>query len=268
MATHSVATELARGPWDPRRAARRRAGGAAGARVRALLARAGPAARAGHLRVRAPGAARPLLVSRRGGAPGPARELLEALDRATATGSRWSARGRCASRAERARRRAGVRRRRRSRARARTRRTTSAPPDGRCSPPTRSRSASSQGAFREPGPATAWFRLRVPLVAGEQPSPLQRLAAAGDFGNGIATELDWDEHIFINPDLTLYIEREPVGEWVALQSRDAGRRRAASAIAESVLWDDRGPDRAARSRRCSSTRRGAGPAAATSGGRP
>ena len=31
--------------------------------------------------------------------------------------------------------------------------------------------------------------------------------------------LSWDEHMFINPDLTLYIEREPAGEWVALQSR-------------------------------------------------
>ena len=36
------------------------------------------------------------------------------------------------------------------------------------------------------GPCTAWFRLRSPIVAGETPSPLQRLAAAGDFGNGIA----------------------------------------------------------------------------------
>src|SRR5947209_2025014 len=34
------------------------------------------------------------------------------------------------------------------------------------------------------GPATGWFRLRTPIVAGEEPSPLQRLAAAGDFGNG------------------------------------------------------------------------------------
>ena len=41
------------------------------------------------------------------------------------------------------------------------------------------------------GPATAWFRLRVPLVAGEEPTPLQRLAAAGDFGNGISAVLDW-----------------------------------------------------------------------------
>ncbi len=69
------------------------------------------------------------------------------------------------------------------------------------------------------GPATGWFRLRVPIVAGEEPSPLQRLAAAADFGNGISTVLHWDESLFINPDLTIYIDRAPVGEWVCLEAR-------------------------------------------------
>ncbi len=31
--------------------------------------------------------------------------------------------------------------------------------------------------------------------------------------------------MFINPDLTLYIEREPVGEWICLEAHDADRRR-------------------------------------------
>jgi hypothetical protein len=89
------------------------------------------------------------------------------------------------------------------------------------------------------GPATAWFRLRHPLVAGEAPSPLQRLAAAGDFGNGISAALSWDQYLFINPDLTLYVERPPVGEWICLESRTI---LAAEGIgtAESVLFDQRG----------------------------
>jgi acyl-coenzyme A thioesterase PaaI-like protein len=96
-----------------------------------------------------------------------------------------------------------------------------------------------EGRFREPGPSTAWFRLRHPLIAGGETTPVELLAAAGDFGNGIASVLSWDEHVFINPDLTLYIEREPAGEWVALQSE---MRVAAGsvAVAESVLWDERG----------------------------
>lgn len=96
-----------------------------------------------------------------------------------------------------------------------------------------------EGIFRQPGPATAWFRLCVPLVAGEPVSAVERLAAAADFGNGIASELSWDEHVFINPDLTLYVEREPDGEWVALQSR-MRVTQGCVATAESVLWDERG----------------------------
>jgi hypothetical protein len=88
------------------------------------------------------------------------------------------------------------------------------------------------------GARTAWFRLRVALVAGEQPTPLQRLAAAADFGNGISSVLDWSQWLFINPDLTLYIERPPVGEWICL---DARTRIAAGGVgaAESTLYDER-----------------------------
>jgi len=97
----------------------------------------------------------------------------------------------------------------------------------------------ADGAFHQPGPATAWFRLRVALVAGEHASPLQRLAAASDFGNGISAVLRWDEHLFINPDLTLYVEREPVGEWIALEAQT---RIASGAVgvSESVLYDQQG----------------------------
>ncbi|MFL5822430.1 MAG: thioesterase family protein [Solirubrobacteraceae bacterium] len=95
------------------------------------------------------------------------------------------------------------------------------------------------GKFFEPGPATAWFRLRMPVVEGEEPSPLQRLAVAADFGNGIGAALPWGEWLFINPDLTLYIDRPPAGEWVCL---DAQTRIASGgvAVAESTLYDQQG----------------------------
>jgi hypothetical protein len=95
------------------------------------------------------------------------------------------------------------------------------------------------GGFYEPGPASAWFRLRHPLLDDEEPSPLQRLAAAGDFGNGISALLSWDDHLFINPDLTLYVEREPIGEWIGLRS-ETRLARGGVGIAESVLYDERG----------------------------
>jgi hypothetical protein len=95
------------------------------------------------------------------------------------------------------------------------------------------------GGFNEVGPATAWFRLKVPLVDSEEPSTLQRLAAAGDFGNGIAASLRWAEWIFINPDLTLYVERPPLGEWICLDSRTIVGQDGVG-LAESVLYDERG----------------------------
>jgi hypothetical protein len=92
------------------------------------------------------------------------------------------------------------------------------------------------GTFDGDGPSTAWFRLRAQLVAGEPTSQLQLLAAAGDFGNGISSILPWDKYVFINPDLTLYIEREPAGDWICLESRTIIAPEGI-ATAESVLYD-------------------------------
>jgi len=89
------------------------------------------------------------------------------------------------------------------------------------------------------GPATAWFRLTRPLVGAEEPTPLQRLAAAADFGAGLSSTLPRERYVFINVDLTVYVEREPVGEWICLTSEtriaDGG-----IGVAESVLYDQRG----------------------------
>jgi len=95
------------------------------------------------------------------------------------------------------------------------------------------------GRFDRRGPATAWFRLRCPVVAGEEPTPVQRVLAAADFGNGISAELDFRTHLFINPDLTVALTRPPEGEWVGLEART---RFGSPGIgsAESVLWDERG----------------------------
>jgi hypothetical protein len=98
-----------------------------------------------------------------------------------------------------------------------------------------------EGSFEQPGPATAWIRLRVPLVAGEATSPLCRVAAAADFGNGISWVLSRrDGYRFINPDLTIYLHRHPVGEWVALESVTLAEPLGVG-LAESRLYDEQGP---------------------------
>jgi Thioesterase-like superfamily len=95
------------------------------------------------------------------------------------------------------------------------------------------------GEFLEPGPATVWMRMRHPLIAGEEPSPLQRTLIAADVGNGISAVLDWRSHLFINVDLTVHLERMPRGEWVCV---DATTLPQANGIgtAESVLSDEDG----------------------------
>ena len=97
-----------------------------------------------------------------------------------------------------------------------------------------------QGRFREVGPSIAWFRLTAPLIEGATTTGVARIVAAGDFGNGIAPALSWEEHTFINPDLTVFLEREPVDEWVALVAHTRVTPGSV-ARAESELWDRRGP---------------------------
>ncbi len=89
------------------------------------------------------------------------------------------------------------------------------------------------------GPALAWFRLAVPLIAGETPTGLQRVVAAADFGNGISRVLDFDRHLFVNTDLTVHVHREPVGEWVLVDARTVVDP-AGVGLATSRLSDERG----------------------------
>jgi hypothetical protein len=96
------------------------------------------------------------------------------------------------------------------------------------------------GGLEEQGPAVAWYRLRVPVVAGQPITPLQRAAAAADFGNGASASLDWTRYVFINPDLTLYLAREPVGEWVCLDARTTIEPDGIG-LAQSVVRDVHGP---------------------------
>lgn len=75
-----------------------------------------------------------------------------------------------------------------------------------------------EGSFAAKGPAIAWFRMRHPLVDDEEASPLTRVLIAADSGNGISAALDWGKWWFINPDLSVYLQRLPSGEWVCLDA--------------------------------------------------
>ena len=73
-----------------------------------------------------------------------------------------------------------------------------------------------------------WLRLRLPLVDGEEPSPLVRVATAADFTYSMPTMrkimndpegFDHQDFVSINPDTSLNLHRPMVGEWVGLDCR-------------------------------------------------
>ena len=92
----------------------------------------------------------------------------------------------------------------------------------------------------EAGPTTCWFRLPLPLVAGEAPTSLVRMAACADFINAIASSNAKGRPGFINADLTIYLARRPMGEWFCLEVD--GRELGPNALGYShgSFYDEQG----------------------------
>jgi hypothetical protein len=97
----------------------------------------------------------------------------------------------------------------------------------------------ARGTFGQ-GRVAMWMRMRVPLVGGEAPSPLQRVMVAADSGNGVSLSLDPRRFTFVNPDLTVYLHRPPAGEWVCLDARTIHQDRGIG-LSDTRLLDERGP---------------------------
>ena len=89
------------------------------------------------------------------------------------------------------------------------------------------------------GDMALWMRQRVALVAGELPSPAQRVLVIADAGSGVSAALDPRRFGFLNADLTVHLVRPPAGEWVLMDSQTFvgpdGR-----ALANTALFDASG----------------------------
>ncbi|OMQ15186.1 hypothetical protein A7K94_0211295 [Modestobacter sp. VKM Ac-2676] len=75
------------------------------------------------------------------------------------------------------------------------------------------------GSPERPGPADVWTRVRVPLVADQELTGLDRTLIAADAANGISAELPLASWLSIPPGMTTHLTREPDGEWVHLSCR-------------------------------------------------
>jgi hypothetical protein len=95
------------------------------------------------------------------------------------------------------------------------------------------------GEWNAPGPATAWARLCRPLIAGEEPTGLERLLVMADAASGISAALDWTEWLFVNVELGIHLARPPRGEWLGMDARtDIGP--TGMGLCTSTLFDSDG----------------------------
>jgi Acyl-CoA thioesterase C-terminal domain/Acyl-CoA thioesterase N-terminal domain len=96
-----------------------------------------------------------------------------------------------------------------------------------------------QGWLGDPGPGTVWTRQRVPLVDGEEPSPLQRLMLVADSANGAAAPLDIRAWLFLNTELTVHLHRPPTGTWTAVDAQTTVGPQGIGTVA-GLLFDEHG----------------------------
>jgi hypothetical protein len=95
------------------------------------------------------------------------------------------------------------------------------------------------GNFDEPGPSQAWGRARIPLIDGEELTPMCRTLLIADSGSGVGAALDASRYLFINVDLTVVLQRDPVGEWILLDALTT-MGGTGTGLAETLLSDPAG----------------------------
>lgn len=95
------------------------------------------------------------------------------------------------------------------------------------------------GEFGSLGVRRLWMAEVRELVEGEPFTPFARVATAADFASPFANAGDQGLG-YINSDVTLYLHREPVTEWVGFEVFNHGATDGV-AIGECLLHDEDGP---------------------------
>jgi hypothetical protein len=95
------------------------------------------------------------------------------------------------------------------------------------------------GGYTEIGPARVWTRLRMPLVAGEDTSPLQHLLVVADSANGLSGELSMRDWLFIPPTLTVTMVRPPTTQWLLMDARTT-LGGDGTGLSEARMYDELG----------------------------
>jgi len=94
------------------------------------------------------------------------------------------------------------------------------------------------GQTHKPGQTIAWMKT-VPLFEDETPSAFQRICPLADCGNAFSRNAEpWDVN-FMNPDLTILLHRDPIGEWLGT-SADGYWEDNGIGMADAQLFDESG----------------------------
>ena len=101
------------------------------------------------------------------------------------------------------------------------------------------RFADGVSGFGAAGAARVWTRVRLPLVAGEPITDLERLLVVSDSTNGLSAALPFDRWLFVPPSLTVAVLRPPSGEWFHVDARSSIEGQG-TGLARSVIADQDG----------------------------
>ncbi len=91
---------------------------------------------------------------------------------------------------------------------------------------------------RKLGVRQAWIRETYNLISGRLPSQLVRVAQVADFANPF-TNSGTKGLNYINADITLYLQRTPVGSWIGTETSYHGADNGVS-VGTMSLYDKRG----------------------------
>ena len=88
---------------------------------------------------------------------------------------------------------------------------------------------------RSYGVRRAWIRETIDLIQDIVPSPIVRVAQVADIANPVANSSEEALH-YINVDLTLYLNRNPIGDWIGVETLQHGSANGIS-IGAINLYD-------------------------------
>ncbi|MFA7324569.1 MAG: hypothetical protein WC005_09440, partial [Candidatus Nanopelagicales bacterium] len=99
----------------------------------------------------------------------------------------------------------------------------------------------TKGDWSIPGSATAWMRLSVPFIAGEETPALCELLAVADFGSALSQSVAPEAGVaLINVDVNVTLAGSPVGPWFCLATQGSVSDEGIG-LAVTHLFDLNGP---------------------------